>query len=138
MTRILGRSFRLVQTGWLIRAEGEGGSVSCYLDWRCTLHAYFFPRFSRLLIALLDYWTSKLRYQILEEEEREGGGEKKKGREEFDRVAKFIARLCVKTSKKFFLKLVEGMVSDWRCWGKLNPPRKLIMVDKQDSRRYTG
>lgn len=30
------------------------------------------------------------------------------GREEFDPVAKFIARLCVKTSRKF-LKLGEGM-----------------------------
>lgn len=75
------------------------------------------------------YWKRKRKRE---------GRRKKKGREEFDRVAKFIARLCVKTSKKFFLKLVEGMVSDWRCWGKLNPPRKLIMVDKQDSRRYTG
>lgn len=136
MTRILGRSFRLVQTGWLIRAEGEGGSVSCYLDWRCTLHVRLF--LSTLLAPsyraarLLDFETA-----ISDTGRgRERGGEKKKGREEFDRVAKFIARLCVKTSKKFFLKLVE--VSDWRCWGKLNPPRKLIMVDKQDSRRYTG
>lgn len=133
MTRILGRSFRLVQTSWLIRAEGEGGSVSCYLDApRLFLSTLLAPSYRAA--RLLDFETA-----ISDTGRgRERGGEKKKGREEFDRVAKFIARLCVKTSKKFFLKLVEGMVSDWRCWGKLNPPRKLIMVDKQDSRRYTG
>lgn len=91
-----------VQTGWLIRAEQMAKEAHLVLSQlACVVpRRYSFPRFSRLLIVLVDYWTSKLRYQILG---RKGEGKKrKKGREEFDPVAKFIARLCVKTSKRFF------------------------------------
>lgn len=72
------------------------------------------PVYSTILIsfhasrAFLSCWsTTGLRICDTEQGGRERG-KKKMGREEFDPVAKFIARLCVKTSRKF-LKLGEGM-----------------------------
>lgn len=98
-----------VQTGWLIRAEQTAKEAHLVLSQlACVVpRRYSFPRFSRLLIVLVDYWTSKLRYQILG---RKGEGKKGKRKEKNSiQLQNLLHDFASKRLKDFFK-------SEWRMY----------------------